>query len=96
MNLQALRERVVAMLSTTLQQVIQLLVRRLEGRGLTWALTGSASFALHGMDLPVHDIDVQTDKKSAYGVEAALVEYFNAAGASRHDIGGRPLVPRCA
>lgn len=43
--------------------------------GLTWALTGSASFALQGMDVTAHDIDIQTDRDSAYKLGGLLAEY---------------------
>lgn len=43
--------------------------------GLVWALTGSTSFALQGMDVAVHDIDIQTDEASAYKLGALLKEY---------------------
>ena len=36
-----------------------------EQEGLVWALTGSASFALQGMDLSPHDIDLITDREGA-------------------------------
>jgi len=40
--------------------------------GLVWALTGSASFALQGMDIPVNDIDVAADRDSALRIGALL------------------------
>ena len=40
---------------------------------LTWAFTGGVNFQLHGMKVPINDIDIQTDKESAYKVE----EIFN-------------------
>ena len=43
--------------------------------GLVWALTGSTSFALQGMDVQAHDIDIQTDRDSAYKLGALLKEY---------------------
>ena len=43
--------------------------------GLVWALTGSTSFALQGMDLEAHDIDIQTDKDSAYKLGELLEKY---------------------
>lgn len=43
--------------------------------GLVWALTGSTSFSLQGMDVTAHDIDIQTDKASAYKLGALLKEY---------------------
>lgn len=43
--------------------------------GLVWALTGSTSFALQGMEVEVHDIDIQTDRESAYRLGERLAEY---------------------
>lgn len=43
--------------------------------GLTWALTGSTSFALQGMDTEAHDIDIQADQDSAYKLGDLLKEY---------------------
>ena len=43
--------------------------------GLVWALTGSTSFALQGMDVQAHDIDIQTDEASAYKLGTLLKEY---------------------
>ena len=33
---------------------------------LVWALTGSTSFSLQGMDVEPHDIDIMTDEAGAY------------------------------
>ncbi len=43
--------------------------------GLVWALTGSTSFALQGMDVTAHDIDIQTDRDSAYKLGGLLAGY---------------------
>ncbi len=43
--------------------------------GLVWALTGSASFAMQGVDVAVHDIDIQTDEASAYKLGTLLKEH---------------------
>ncbi len=43
--------------------------------GLVWALTGSTSFALQGMDVQAHDIDIQTDRDSAYTLGTLLKEH---------------------
>ena len=40
-----------------------------------WAVTGSLGMALQGMDLPVHDIDLQTDEAGAYEIELRLAEF---------------------
>ena len=43
---------------------------------IIWALTGSTSFALQGMALEAHDIDVQTDEESAYKLGNQLEKYL--------------------
>jgi hypothetical protein len=43
--------------------------------GLVWALTGSASFILQGMDLTPHDIDLIADERSAYRIGEILSDY---------------------
>ena len=35
-----------------------------------WMITGSLGMALQGMDLNVHDIDIQTDKPGAFEIES--------------------------
>ena len=47
---------------------------RLRGGGVRWALTGSASFALQGVPVEVHDIDVQTDAAGAYALAYRFAE----------------------
>lgn len=42
---------------------------RLQDPEINWALTGSTSFALQGVPLTAHDIDVQTDRAGAYAIE---------------------------
>lgn len=41
---------------------------------LPWALTGSTSFALQGLDLKPDDIDVQTTEAGAYRIEATFAD----------------------
>ena len=40
-----------------------------------WAVTGSLGMVLQGMDLPINDIDLQTDEDGAYEVERRLAPY---------------------
>lgn len=54
---------------------LQIIYERLKGSDTVWAITGSFGMALQGMDLPVHDIDIQTDQQGAYGIERELAEY---------------------
>jgi hypothetical protein len=48
-----------------LRQVSELM----EGCQYDWAITGSLGMVLQGMQLPVHDIDIQTDEDGAYEIE---------------------------
>lgn len=47
---------------------LRLLAERLTATNIVWALTGSTSFALQGVTVSVHDIDVQTDAAGAYRI----------------------------
>ena len=42
---------------------------------ITWALTGSLAFSMRGIDVPVGDVDIQTNKDGAYEIERRLIEY---------------------
>lgn len=48
---------------------------RLQGTGITWAITGSLGFALQGVPVSPHDIDIQTDESGAYEIERLLDEF---------------------
>jgi hypothetical protein len=41
-----------------------------------WALTGSGSLRLQGVDVRVHDLDIQTDKPTIYILEQRLVRFM--------------------
>jgi hypothetical protein len=40
-----------------------------------WVITGSLGMALQGMDIDVHDIDIQTNKEGAYEIESKLKQF---------------------
>ena len=46
----------------------------LQNKQLNWAITGSLGMALQGMELDVHDIDIQTDQRTAYEIEKLFAE----------------------
>jgi len=48
---------------------------RLNNRPLHWVITGSLGMALQGMDIQVHDIDIQTDRYGAYEIGNIFSEY---------------------
>jgi hypothetical protein len=41
----------------------------------TWAITGSLGFALQGMVIDAHDVDLQTNADGAYEIERRLSRY---------------------
>jgi hypothetical protein len=47
----------------------------MHGSQIDWAVTGSLGMLLQGMDLPVHDIDLQTNEDGAYEIERRLSEF---------------------
>lgn len=55
--------------------VLMLLCQRLSNLRSDWALTGSLAFQLRGMDVSVHDVDIQTDSPGAYEIEQRLQEF---------------------
>ena len=50
------------------------LLQRLPPTEYRWALTGSGGLRLQGVDVPVHDLDVQTDEATLRRMEAALAD----------------------
>ena len=44
-----------------------------------WVLTGSAGLRLHGVDLPVHDLDIQTDLQTISRIEQRLADFMTVA-----------------
>jgi hypothetical protein len=61
-------------LPTQHADVLAFLVSRIAPVEYSWALTGSAGLRLQGVDLSVHDIDLQTDAKTIYLLEKKLAE----------------------
>ena len=54
---------------------LRIIYDKLKNIQADWCITGSLGFALHGLDVPVNDIDIQTDAEGAYKIEEALFEY---------------------
>ncbi|PKO13224.1 MAG: hypothetical protein CVU39_20210 [Chloroflexi bacterium HGW-Chloroflexi-10] len=52
---------------------------RLHDHQINWVVTGSLGMALQGMELEVHDIDIQTDQRGAYKIESVFSEYVVSA-----------------
>ncbi len=54
--------------------VLRKIVARLEGAGIDWAITGSLGLALQGVEVDVHDIDLQTDHAGSLEIERRFRE----------------------
>jgi hypothetical protein len=59
--------------------VLSLLVARIPPADYLWALTGSVGLRLQGVDLTVHDLDLQTDAKTIYLLEKEIVEFMKVS-----------------
>lgn len=62
------------MINPTCLQVLQKLYARLHDTDINWVVTGSLSFALQGVPVEPHDIDLQTNEAGAYAIEQAFSE----------------------
>jgi hypothetical protein len=58
------------MIDPNFSSALHMLYDRLENSDLRWAITGSLGMVLHGMDLEIHDIDIQSDLEDAYLIQA--------------------------
>ncbi len=63
------------MIEPRLLGALRIIHHRLAGTDIVWAVTGSLGMALQGMDVSVHDIDLQTDRPGAYEIERRLSEF---------------------
>lgn len=54
--------------------VLRRISERLAGEPVIWAITGSTSFALQGVPVPVNDIDLQTDESGAYRIAQCFAD----------------------
>jgi hypothetical protein len=57
-------------------EVLSLLTTKIIPADTLWAVTGSVGLRLQGIDLSVHDLDLQTDAKTIYLLEKRLAEYM--------------------
>ncbi|MEM5776429.1 MAG: hypothetical protein AAGU05_15605, partial [Anaerolineaceae bacterium] len=53
----------------------RVITQRLEGSGVDWVITGRLGWALRGIPLEIHDIDLQTDQPGAQRMDALLAGY---------------------
>jgi hypothetical protein len=63
--------------------VLKKVYAKLSQHDIAWAITGSLNFALHGLPVEVHDIDIQTDKNGAYEIEQLFAEFMTKKVARR-------------
>jgi len=63
------------MIETQYLNVLRKIYIRLIDKQVNWVITGSLGMALQGMDVKVHDIDIQTNKNGAYDLETTFLEY---------------------
>jgi hypothetical protein len=57
-------------------RALDFLLKRLPPLAYIWVLTGSASLRLQGVDIPVHDLDIQAGEKTVYLIEQQLAEFM--------------------
>ena len=67
------------MITGAFTDALRIIVSRLQGSRVRWAVTGSLGFALHGVPVTVNDIDIQTDRDGAYEIERLLNEFVHQA-----------------
>ena len=57
------------MLPSSYRQTIRQIHSSLRDESIDWAITGSAALAIHGIDVQVGDIDIQSDESGIYVIE---------------------------
>jgi hypothetical protein len=55
---------------------LEIILCALSASKATWVITGSLGMALQGVQVPVHDIDIQTTASGAYALEHYLKEWM--------------------
>ncbi|RLC73203.1 MAG: ribonuclease III [Chloroflexi bacterium] len=66
---------VTSQLPDGLRRALLVVLDRLAGRDVTWALTGSAALLLNGVQVEAHDLDLTTDQAGVQAVADALAEF---------------------
>lgn len=56
--------------------ILKMFYEKLKKTSANWAVTGSTSFIVQGIPLEPNDIDIQTDKISAYEIENIFYDYI--------------------
>ena len=57
--------------------VLTFLLKEIPPAKYPWALTGSAGLRLQGLDIPVNDLDLQTDATTVFLMEKKLSAFMN-------------------
>jgi hypothetical protein len=60
-------------LTTSHLDALRTIYRALTGTSVNWVVTGSLGFALQGLPVRAHDIDLQTDELGAYEVDVEIM-----------------------
>jgi hypothetical protein len=60
---------------TIFELTLAILYPRLKPVSFPWAFTGSLSMVLQGMNLEIHDIDLQSDAQGAYAIQTLFSEF---------------------
>jgi hypothetical protein len=63
------------MIESAFSIVLRKLYNELTGSSVNWVVTGSLNFALQGLPITPHDIDIQTDSLGAYEIERRFASY---------------------
>jgi len=63
------------MIQATYIDVLKRICPLLSNLDRPWAITGSMGMALQGVDIDVHDIDIQTDSTGAYLIQDQLADH---------------------
>jgi len=63
------------MIDTAYLDVLRTISARLSTTKIRWVVTGSLGFALQGVPVTPHDIDLQTDAVGAYAIARLFAEY---------------------
>jgi len=78
---------------STYLNVLRKIYTQLKDTNVNWVVTGSLSFALQGIPVTPHDIDIQTDQAGTYEIERCFSEYvvrnvvFSSTGKIRSHLG---------
>ncbi len=57
-------------------RALDFLLKQIPPNECLWVLTGSAGLRLQGVDIPIHDLDIQTDGKTIYFIQKRLAEFM--------------------